>query len=169
MLLDYVQYQCAACPAGSYCARGSSSGTSSTCPAGHYCPVGTPATDSYPCPAGTYSGAMGLVDASGCMACTVGSYCPQGSTFPTSCGVGTYNPYTSSAEASACLACEAGWACPSTGMWEMTTRWHETYVCMGDRERQRGWGIIREIIVTRSDPSCGYHTTTSVVHPETLQ
>lgn len=112
----------AACTAGYYCTRGSDSGESAICPAGHYCPASTPSSTAYSCPAGTYSSSTGLVDSTGCMACTLGSYCPEGSIAPTSCVVGTYNPYTSAMEESACLACIAGWACPSSGMYEMTTR-----------------------------------------------
>lgn len=111
----------AECDAGYYCTAGSDSSTSAVCPAGNFCPANTPSATHYPCPAGTYSATTGLVDKSGCKNCTVGAYCPEGSTAPTSCLAGTYQPAGSATDVSACLSCEPGWACPSAGMWEMTT------------------------------------------------
>lgn len=48
----------------------------------------------YPCPAGTYLPTTGSVDASACLSCPSGAYCPQGSAAPTLCPAGTYNNNT---------------------------------------------------------------------------
>ena len=55
-------------------------------------PQGTATYSSYDCPSGTFSDVGGLYSSSQCSNCTLGNYCPAGSS-PISCGAGRYNPY----------------------------------------------------------------------------
>ena len=79
---------------------------------------------------GTYTGAgSGLVDASECLPCTQGHWCPAGSVNPTACVPGTYNPDASSGSITNCVPCDAGYACPNYGMTSMTTPCSQGHYC----------------------------------------
>ena len=132
--------KCVACPADTFCAGDCVnacnacppntipdatkatcvSGTCSPCPIGYYCAGGL---NVVACPAGRYGAREGLVSASDCAACAVGTYAPTvGMSACTLCGVGTYadvalatvctgcavGAYQSLLGAASCLACERG-------------------------------------------------------------
>lgn len=63
---------CADCPSGRLCPVDATV-VPSGCPTGFYCP--TRSFIESPCPQGTFSAATNLSDASGCQACSSGSYC----------------------------------------------------------------------------------------------
>ncbi len=52
------------------------------CPRGYYCSEGV----RHPCPAGTFLGRTRAVNATQCMTCVPGGYCPSGSGAPRLCG-----------------------------------------------------------------------------------
>ncbi|GAB9469615.1 hypothetical protein Gpo141_00006888 [Globisporangium polare] len=119
---------CRTCPAGSYCEQGSAN--PEPCPRGYFCLEGTNSVDQYPCPAGTYSGPQtGLIVASQCLQCEVGSYCPEASSTPQNCPAGTYNPNVGSAGLHECLNCPPGWSCPQVGQSAFTDRCVPGHYC----------------------------------------
>ena len=115
VVLKVSKNQCVLCPSGSYCPAGFASNFNNTCPKGYYCIAGTQNPFQYPCPAGTYQSLTGQSDASACISCILGNYCPSGSIVPTQCPSGTYNPNNSSAILQNCLPCPLGKSCPSLG------------------------------------------------------
>jgi DNA-binding beta-propeller fold protein YncE len=65
----------------------------------------------------TYPAANTLVRLSLFNACPAGSFCPQGSSIPTSCAVGSYCPLTGLSAASAQSTCpSAGYVCTTAGL-----------------------------------------------------
>ena len=113
------------CPAGSYCATGSSIFTQ--CPSGTYNPNtgSTVSTACVTCGAGQKCIGRGLTTPSGtCPAgyyctqnpftlrdCEEGYYCPAGVDAQILCPAGQYNEYT---HQSSCTACPVGYYCPQT-------------------------------------------------------
>jgi hypothetical protein len=48
--------------------------------------------------------------------CTIGNYCPNGTTTPQQCPPGSYNPSTGRQTESQCLNCTGGYYCGTYGM-----------------------------------------------------
>ena len=82
-----VPLSCAACPAGSYSAFGSSS-----------CPV---------CAAGSYSSSPASPS---CTLCSAGTFAPANSTRYTACPTNVSTPFSGSASVASCTVCAAGFA-----------------------------------------------------------
>ncbi|GIQ81354.1 hypothetical protein KIPB_002301, partial [Kipferlia bialata] len=114
------QDQCTLCPAGKYCPRGQSDLSSFDCPTGYYCPEGTYSYATFPCPAGTYRDTTGAESSDECSTCTIGHYCPIGSTTATECPAGRYNPSTGGVSVASCLLCTEGHSCDSAGLSAVT-------------------------------------------------
>lgn len=55
------------------------------------------------------------MDASACVDCPKGSYCPSGAIFPIWCPPGLYNNVLNSIDMGACYPCSAGYYCPEYG------------------------------------------------------
>lgn len=121
------------CEAGYFCPQGST-GLTNPCSAGYFCPAGTGAGTRFACPLGTYSSQLGLVNASQCIDCPVGHYCPDGtsgqaSVAPLPCPPGSYNPYTKAGHVLNCRPCSAGFSCPRAGQNASTDPCMEGYYC----------------------------------------
>jgi hypothetical protein len=75
---------------------------------GHYCPMGS--IDPQACPPGKFSISTGNINASQCLECTPGFYCPNSSTIiPLHCPSGFYCPLGTSYFN---LVCDEGYFCP---------------------------------------------------------
>ena len=124
---------CIKCVPGYYCTGpGVINYNTSACPAGHYCPEATKYSNEFPCPAGTYGpNTTETSEASACVICAEGYYCPRGSPglinrcppgyfCPVgteagtrfACPLGTYSSQVGLTTASQCIDCPAGHYCP---------------------------------------------------------
>ena len=123
---------CNACNSGSCCEGFGNTGLT-TCPQGYFCPddaTGVDVCRKYPCPAGTFGGGTGLATEGACTGCSVGNWCPAGSSsqsncptgffcelndpdaFDESCDAGTYSIVDNTNDKSNCVTCETGYYCP---------------------------------------------------------
>lgn len=144
-------------------------GAGGRCPAGYFCARGSSSPS--PCPPGTFSNSSGNTAVSGCDACTpgfvcpnyattvpsqlcaagyvcrggnaveselcpVGSYCPAGSASPASCSAGTYQNVTGQSTCATCPAsfyCGAGFivpaVCPQGYFCPVGTRFASAFPC----------------------------------------
>ena len=93
---------CLPCKPGFYCEEKTIFPTKE-CEAGFYCPtnitdgisnnlIGSYGSKQVPCPAGTYTATTQTKDISGCLNCTVGFYCLEGTANPIDCPRGYYCP-----------------------------------------------------------------------------
>ena len=105
-----AQTDCIPCPSGTWCALGSFA--TSPCPAGHYCLQNTVQQFQYPCSAGTYNSLTSAIDASWCLMCGNGTYCPAGSVTPIMCPPGTVSAQMGAPTLDFCAPCPAGFSCP---------------------------------------------------------
>ena len=93
---------CLPCTVGSYCAVAGLSAVTGPCKAGYYCTGG--ASTSQPLsPSSAGSGDL----------CTIGHYCPRGSSQPLKCPLGSYMPTVGAGN---CTACTAGKYCGVLGL-----------------------------------------------------
>lgn len=120
------------CPPGSFCPEGSNRGQD--CPAGFYCAAATPTPYHTPCPIGTYGAESGYQNASQCIMCPVGHYCPSGNSShptvsPLPCRPGTYNPLNGTGHEFNCLLCTAGSSCPSIALDAPSDTCNEGHYC----------------------------------------
>lgn len=101
------------CPAGWYCASGSSS-PSSLCQPGYYCPEGSSSPRSYLCPAGSFCYAGSAEPA----LCPAGSWSSTPGRFTACnlCPASTYSGAVGATNYTSCKDCPAGFQCPSAGM-----------------------------------------------------
>ena len=139
---------CIQCPAGFYCAAGStapvecSAGSYSaagasgclSCEAGRYCPQKATTADQkerlFLCPAGLLCTAgMSTIPSAEYNACPTGSYCPLGTTAAVACLPGTYNPVTGRGSVTECLLCTKGYYCSITGANKVTGECDPGYYC----------------------------------------
>ncbi|CAM5128032.1 unnamed protein product, partial [Natator depressus] len=141
------------CPAGSYCARGSS--RPEPCPEGTYGnrkELAAP-LDCSPCGGGFYCAGQGQTGPSGlCEAgfhcrgravtplptdgvtgdiCPAGAYCPPGSLLPTPCPPGTYSNVSGLKSLKQCLDCPPGLYCDGTNSQAPTGPCKPGYFCTG--------------------------------------
>ena len=117
------------CPAGSFCAGGTSDRADCAVAPGLYCPAGSPTGSGAPCPQG-YACAGGAADKAPCAAAP-GSYCPAGSSAP----VGVTCPQGSfcaggAADAVPC-AVDGGNYCPAVSSAPAGTQCPQGYYCAG--------------------------------------
>lgn len=91
-----LQSQCTPCSYGKYCGSTGLTEPTGDCWAGFYCLQGAQSPNNP------------VVDSTG-GPCPIGSYCPNGTSYPLGCPAGTYNPSTGLAE---CIQCPAGYYCP---------------------------------------------------------
>lgn len=110
--------QCISCPAGKACPVGTA--TPANCAAGYYCPINTQYTTQYRCPQGTYSSSTSLKSADECTDCSVGNYCPAGTSSVINCPAGLYTAKVRTykqgpGDYPACQNCPAGYKCASAG------------------------------------------------------
>ncbi|XP_039352866.1 signal peptide, CUB and EGF-like domain-containing protein 3 [Mauremys reevesii] len=141
------------CPAGSYCARGSS--RPEPCPEGTYGSRKELAAllDCSPCGGGFYCAGQGQTGPSGlCEAgfhcrgravtplptdgvtgdiCPAGAYCPPGSLLPTPCPPGTYSNVSGLRSLKQCLDCPPGLYCDGTNSQAPTGPCKPGYFCTG--------------------------------------
>lgn len=71
------QVECHACPAGSFCLKGTSNYSAFVCPVGHYCLNSTRYATEFPCPAGTFRNESAGFDLDSCRSCLPGMYCKE--------------------------------------------------------------------------------------------
>ena len=102
---------CMPCPAGSWCAGGSTQ--PQPCSRGTYCPANV--SVSTDCPAGRFGEELKLTDANCSGICTRGHYCEEGSSTPLPCEAGRYHDSTLEVLLSKedCIPCEPGFSCPA--------------------------------------------------------
>ena len=86
--------ECFECDEGSYCDKGNQSSVTGMCSPGFFCLAGSPEKE----PRNSSYGGI----------CPTGTYCPEGSSFPTLCPAGTYINETGKAE---CVGCPRGFYC----------------------------------------------------------
>ena len=142
------------CDAGYYCSGKSSTATPSgiggdKCSAGYYCPAGT--ASPILCDPGSYcSGGRGSVNGlckdgfyckegartaepmseeDGGSECTVGTYCPSGSSRPVPCPAGTFNEYKQKHLLSDCKKCTDGYYCSGPGAGKVSGKCEAGYYC----------------------------------------
>ncbi|CUE73353.1 membrane-associated protein, putative [Bodo saltans] len=116
----YDASQCSPCPAGQYCPSGSTT-PAGPCATGSFCPPKSWLVQQYPCASGTYQPNTGGRSQSDCLSCTVGNYCPQGSSAVIACPAGSYTPFNRTTgagpsgliDSTLCLLCPAGYYCPT--------------------------------------------------------
>ncbi|CAM5172040.1 unnamed protein product, partial [Eretmochelys imbricata] len=132
---------CEPCPAGYYCDSPAMT-QPKTCPAGSYCARGSSRPE--PCPEGTYGNRKELaapLDCSPCGGlptdgvtgdtCPVGAYCPPGSLLPTPCPPGTYSNVSGLKSLKQCLDCPPGLYCDGTNSQAPTGPCKPGYFCTG--------------------------------------
>ncbi|CAM4684012.1 unnamed protein product, partial [Lepidochelys olivacea] len=132
---------CEPCPAGYYCDSPAMT-QPKTCPAGSYCARGSSRPE--PCPEGTYGNRKELaapLDCSPCGAlptdgvtgdiCPAGAYCPPGSLLPTPCPPGTYSNVSGLKSLKQCLDCPPGLYCDGTNSQAPTGPCKPGYFCTG--------------------------------------
>ncbi|XP_071505048.1 uncharacterized protein [Diadema antillarum] len=109
------QAECTTCQAGYYCPEGSTGYDTNPCPAGHYCPPGTTFAEQYQCPSGTFNNQTMSQNASACISCTAGYYCPSPAlTWPVGeCDGGYYCPGGDDT-ATPTTECTMGYYCPQS-------------------------------------------------------
>ena len=120
---------CTACPEGKYCPELSVTADIVNCEAGFYCPNRTRYPFENACPGGTFSTAsLNAETKDQCTACSLGSYCkqgsgaettcpnnaycPAGSTLYTDCAINFHRSSTGGTASSSCTACAANFMCP---------------------------------------------------------
>eukprot|EP00767_Chilomastix_cuspidata_P000870 gnl/Chilomastix_cuspidata/1248.p1 GENE.gnl/Chilomastix_cuspidata/1248~~gnl/Chilomastix_cuspidata/1248.p1 ORF type:complete len:6697 (-),score=752.02 gnl/Chilomastix_cuspidata/1248:22-17397(-) len=116
----------AICPAGSYCAAGSSSTT--LCAKGYFSEEGS--SECQECPSGYYCPSTGTVNPT---LCPEGYYCPTG-TYNyenNKCPTGTYNDLKGATSVGHCMDCPPGYACPNLATTTPTVKCSEGYFCTG--------------------------------------
>lgn len=94
--------ECQACSGGKYCSQTGRSEPEGDCDAGYFCTIGSDSK----------TPTMG----SDANVCTIGNYCPLGTTTPQQCPPGTFNPSTQIQSAADCTACTGGYYCDIYGM-----------------------------------------------------
>jgi len=104
---------CLPCPPGRYCAakdleNPTGHATNEMCSAGYFCREGS--SQKQP---GTMDSA---VTPPRWGYCPEGSYCEEGTAYPTPCPPGTYGAATKLTSVAECTACPAGYYCPIAGM-----------------------------------------------------
>ena len=143
------------CPAGSYCPRGTMSGTQHLCPAGTFSnKTGlTVRWECSNCTGGYFCGDIGLTKESGkCLSgyycrlgakvadptdgvtgdiCPRGVYCEPGSVQGTKCPTGTYNNITGLRSESECQDCLPSYYCQQEGLEVPSGKCFERYFCKG--------------------------------------
>ena len=114
------------CMAGWYCISGATTAhppngaTGGMCPPGHYCVENT--TAPVPCPPRYYNPEWGSADASACLNCEPGEYCPSsGGALPAgNCSAGYYCPASPVGQLTATppeFRCPRGHSCPAGAAW----------------------------------------------------
>ncbi|CAM4687297.1 unnamed protein product, partial [Caretta caretta] len=139
---------CEPCPAGYYCDSPAMT-QPKTCPAGSYCARGSSRPE--PCPEGTYGNRKELAAPLDCSPCGVtpgttpglptdgvtgdiclaGAYCPPGSLLPTPCPPGTYSNVSGLKSLKQCLDCPPGLYCDGTNSQAPTGPCKPGYFCTG--------------------------------------
>lgn len=103
--------ECQSCTGGMYCSQTGLDAPEGPCDAGYFCTSGS----------NSKTPSMG----SNADICTIGNYCPQGTTTPQECPPGTYNPSTGRQSVDECLNCTGGRYCPDYGMTAVSAVTHK--------------------------------------------
>lgn len=125
------------CLPGTNCPQGSA--VPIVCDAGYYC-ASTNTEQALPCDEGFYciqgsytatptgtNNSLGMIGD----VCTVGHYCPAGSSNPTPCPPGTFSRNTQNVQASDCFPCPAGFLCSESGIAVPHEMCPAGYICTG--------------------------------------
>ena len=101
---------CIDCPVGAFCDdRGVVDYKQYACPPGHYCPDTRQIRDPISCAPGYYRNATSADSYDECWPCPAGSFCLEGTDYPTPCDPGYACPAKSSKE----YACKPSTYCPT--------------------------------------------------------
>ena len=124
------------CPIGYYCPEGSS--TYTACDAGYYCNQKGLAEPSGECYDGYYciSKATSPTPTDGTTGdiCSVGHYCPSGSSSEEDCPTGTYGPTEGMSDLSQCIDCPYGKYCASVALEEPSGDCDQGYYCLTGKD-----------------------------------